>query len=82
VLMWPIALATATSAGLDPRAFAVAVMLGASMDFLTPVGYQTNTMVYGMGGYRFADFPRLGFPLTLVTLATAALVIPIAWPLG
>jgi di/tricarboxylate transporter len=81
VLMWPIALATATSAGLDPRAFAVAVMLGASMDFLTPVGYQTNTMVYGMGGYRFADFPRLGFPLTIVTLATAAVVIPIAWPL-
>ena len=81
VLMWPIVLATATAQGLDPRPLAVAIMLGASMDFLTPVGYQTNTMVFGMGGYKFSDFPRLGLPLTVVTLTTAVFVIPIAWPL-
>lgn len=81
VLMFPIAIATASAAGLDPRPFAIAVAIGASADFLTPIGYQTNTMVYGMGGYRFTDFARAGFPLTIVTIATALLVIPLAWPL-
>jgi di/tricarboxylate transporter len=79
VLMFPIGLATAQQGGLDPRPFAIA--LGASCSFLTPIGYQTNTMVYGMGGYRFTDFARVGFPLTLLMLLLAALVIPLAWPL-
>src|SRR5690606_23066675 len=81
VLLFPIAIATASSAGLDPRPFAIAVAIGASSSFLTPIGYQTNTMVYGIGGYRFGDFARLGFPLTIVMVLTALLMIPIAWPL-
>ena len=81
VLMYPIALATAAQAGLDPRGLAMAVALGASASFLSPIGYQTNTMVYAMGGYRFTDFARAGWPLTLITIVAAALLIPIAWPL-
>jgi di/tricarboxylate transporter len=81
VLMFPIALATATQAGLDPRPFAIAIAVAASSSFLTPIGYQTNTMVYGMGGYRFADFARVGAPLTIVVLVVATLVIPVFWPL-
>ena len=81
VLMFPIALAVAVGAGLEPRPFVIAVMVGASTDFLTPIGYQTNTMVYGMGGYRFSDFARLGFPLTILTVVVAITVIPRVWPL-
>jgi di/tricarboxylate transporter len=81
VLMFPIAVSTAAQAGLDPRPFAIAVALAPSCSFLTPIGYQTNTMVYGMGGYRFWDFARVGFPLTLLVILLAVLVIPLAWPL-
>lgn len=81
VLMFPIAIATASAAGLDPRPFALAIALGASASFLTPIGYQTNTMVYGMGGYRFGDFVRLGGAITITTIVIGMLVIPIAWPL-
>jgi di/tricarboxylate transporter len=80
VLMFPIAIAAAAGLGVDGRGFAVAVAVGASCDFLTPIGYQTNTMVYGMAGYRFTDFARLGVPFTLITIVTAVLVIPIGWP--
>ena len=58
LLMFPIAVAAATAAGLEPRGFAIAIAVASSVDFLTPIGYQTNTMVYGPGGYRFADYPR------------------------
>jgi len=81
VLMFPIAMATAAQAGLDPRPFAIGIAMGASASFLTPIGYQTNTMVYGMGGYRFGDFARLGFPLTIILIIVATVVIPLAWPL-
>ena len=81
VLMFPIGIATAEQAGLDPRGFAVAIAVGASCSFLTPIGYQTNTMVYGMGGYRFGDFARVGFPLTLLVVVAAAAIIPLVWPL-
>jgi di/tricarboxylate transporter len=81
VLMFPIAMATAAQAGLDPRGFAIAIAVAASASFLTPIGYQTNTIVYGMGGYRFTDFARVGAPLTVLVLLVAALVIPIFWPL-
>jgi di/tricarboxylate transporter len=81
VLMFPIAIATATQAGIDPHATAVAVAIGASSSFLSPIGYQTNTMVYGMGGYRFGDFARVGFPLTILMLIVATVFIPLWWPL-
>ena len=81
VLMFPVATAAAAQAGLDARAFAIAVALGASASFLSPVGYQTNTMVYAMGGYRFTDFIRLGLPLTILVVVVAGVVLPIAWPL-
>jgi di/tricarboxylate transporter len=68
-LMFPIAMATARETGADPRSFAIAVAVAASLSFLTPIGYQTNTMVYGPAGYRFGDYWRVGAPLTLATIA-------------
>lgn len=79
VLVFPLALATAAKLGLDPRPFAIAVAVAASASFLTPIGYQTNTMVYGPGGYRFADYARLGLPLTVVVVLTIALAVPALW---
>jgi di/tricarboxylate transporter len=80
VLVFPIAIATATATGSDPRPFVVAVTLGASLSFLTPIGYQTNMMVYGIGNYRFSDFTRVGIPLNLVTIAMSLWLIPIVFP--
>jgi di/tricarboxylate transporter len=80
LLMFPIALATATAGGLDPRGAAIAVAVAASASFLTPIGYQTNTMVYGPGGYRFGDYARLGLPLTLLVVTALVLLVPIVWP--
>jgi di/tricarboxylate transporter len=79
VLMFPIAMAAAATVGADPRPFAIAVTIAASASFLTPIGYQTNTMVYGLGGYRFTDFFRLGLPLTLIVLATIMIFVPLFW---
>lgn len=70
VLMFPIAMSSALDVGADPRTFALAVAVAASASFLTPIGYQTNTMVYGMGGYRFTDYARLGLPLTVLVVVT------------
>lgn len=81
LFMFPVAVTTAEAAGLDPRGFVIAVAVAASVDFLTPIGYQTNTMVYGPGGYRFGDYPRLGAPLTLAGLVTTLAVVPRAWPM-
>lgn len=75
-LLFPIAFASAHQLGVDPRPFAIAVAVAASNSFLTPIGYQTNTMVYGPGGYRFTDYIRVGFPLTLTTVAITVVVIP------
>ncbi len=74
VVMFPIALAAAGPAGVDPRAMAIAVAISASCSFLTPIGYQTNTMVYGPGGYRFGDYLRAGLPVTLAVLATTTVM--------
>ena len=82
VLLAPIAASAAVSLGLDPRAFILAVCFGSSTDFLTPFGYQTNAMIYGPGGYRFADYFRLGWPLTLIYLFLAPWVISRWFPLA
>ena len=78
-LMFPIAAAVAADSGADVRMLAVAVLIGASCSFLSPVGYQTNLMVYGLGGYRFSDFAKVGLPLTLSSLAVGTVVIPLAF---
>jgi len=80
-LMFPIAMAAAERAALDPRAFVVAVAIGASCAFASPVTYQTHLLVYGPGGYRFGDFVRVGLPLDLLCAAVALWVIPHVWPL-
>lgn len=81
VIMTPIAIGLATALGLDPRPLVVAVMIAASCAFATPIGYQTNTLVYGPGGYRFTDFTRVGLPLNISTALITSLVIPMIWPL-
>lgn len=70
-LMVPVALGAAAGVGGDPREYAIAVLIGASCSFLTPIGYQTNLMVYGLGGYRFTDFTRVGLPVTVASALTA-----------
>ncbi|MDH3292608.1 MAG: SLC13 family permease [Gemmatimonadota bacterium] len=80
VLMFPIALSTADQLALDPRPFAIAIAIAASASFLTPIGYQTNTMVYGPGGYRFGDYARLGLPLTVLVVVVTVAVVPLFWP--
>ncbi|MFP5320341.1 MAG: SLC13 family permease [Acidimicrobiia bacterium] len=70
VVMFPIAIAVAGPAGVDPRSLAIGVAVAASASFVTPIGYQTNTMVYGPGGYRFGDYVRVGLPLSAAVLAT------------
>ena len=76
-VMLPVATALSLENGLDPRSMAIVVLIGASCSFLSPIGYQTNLMVYSLGGYRFADFTRLGAPLTLVTLILTPIVVPL-----
>ena len=80
VLITPIAVALAESFGVDPRPFLVGVMMAASAAFATPFGYQTNVLVYQMGGYSYMDFVRVGLPLNLVTWVAAMVAIPIFFP--
>lgn len=81
-LIFPIAVAAAEVSGLPVRPFAVTVAMAASAAFATPIGYQTNLMVYGPGGYRYMDFVRVGLPLNALVFLVAMIAIPLAWPLG
>jgi di/tricarboxylate transporter len=80
-LMFPVVLATAANLGIDITPLAVAITLAASASFATPIGYQTNLMVMGPGGYRFTDYVRFGLPLNVAIGATAIAIIPQVWPL-
>lgn len=81
VVVTPIAIGLGEAMGIDPRPLVVAVMVAASASFATPIGYQTNTLVYGPGGYRFTDFLRIGVPLNLSIGLLASVLIPFFWPL-
>lgn len=80
VLVFPIAIAASHQLGVQPMPFVIATMMGASAGFITPIGYQTNMMVYGPGGYRFADYVRLGLPLSLIVGVAVLWSIPRFWP--
>jgi di/tricarboxylate transporter len=80
VLVFPIALSTAESLGVDAKPFIFCIMIGASASFITPIGYQTNLMVYGPGGYRFSDYLKIGFPLSILIAICTIVLIPIIWP--
>lgn len=81
VVVTPIAIGLGNSMGIDPRGLVVAVMIAASASFATPIGYQTNTMVYGPGGYKFTDYMKVGIPLNISIGLLASAVIPWLWPM-
>lgn len=81
ILMTPVAIQVAHALGVDARPFIVAGALAASLDFSTPIGYQTNTIVYSAGGYRFSDFLKIGGPLNVLLWIAASLLIPVFFPL-
>jgi di/tricarboxylate transporter len=81
ILLLPIAVSTALGLGLNPKPFIIAVCFGASACFATPIGYQTNLLVYGPGGYRFSDYLKLGIPLNIIVLLMGSGFIPMLWPL-
>ena len=80
VLLLPIAASTAQSLGVDAKPFIMGICFGASACFASPIGYQTNLLVYGPGGYRFSDYLKLGLPLNLLVIILATVLIPLAWP--
>ncbi len=80
-LMTPIAIGIAVELGANPRSFVIAVMFAASAAFSTPIGYQTNTYVYGVGGYKFGDFVKIGLPLNVLCFVAAVVIVPRIWPL-
>ena len=80
-LIFPVAKAAALSAGLNFEPFAIALMMTAAASFATPTAYQTNLMVYGIGGYRFSDYVRVGLPLNLLVMGVTLAIAPLIWPL-
>jgi len=80
VLVFPLAWAAAERLGVSPMPFVIVAMMAASASFATPIGYQTNMMVYGPGGYRFLDFVRVGLPMSIFTAIFCLLLIPRLWP--
>ena len=79
VLVFPIAIGVAEQLGVSPMPFIVAVMFAASASFMTPLGYQTNLMVMGPGGYTFRDYLKIGFPMSVVVAVISLTVIPMVW---
>jgi di/tricarboxylate transporter len=80
VLAFPVALSAANHMHVDIMPFAITIMVAASASFATPIGYQTNLMVYNAGGYRFGDFVRIGVPLTLLVGLVTVGLVPLVWP--
>ena len=80
IIMTPIVMVVTAQLGMDARPFIFAVCFAASASFITPVGYQSNLMVYGPGGYKFSDYIKVGLPLALTLFAMAIIFIPIFWP--
>tara|TARA_Y100000389_G_scaffold109381_1_gene106439 strand:- start:9840 stop:11630 length:1791 start_codon:yes stop_codon:yes gene_type:complete len=80
IIMTPITLTLAASFGFDPKPFIFAVCYAASASFITPVGYQTNLMVYGPGGYRYSDYIKVGLPLGVILWIVSVIIIPMIWP--
>jgi di/tricarboxylate transporter len=80
VLLMPIALSTASALEVDPRAFVIGLCFGASACYATPIGYQTNLLVYGPGGYVFKDYLKLGIPLTIGVWIASSILVPMLWP--
>ena len=80
VFMFPIAMAMAGNLGVNGMPFAITVMVGASCSFISPMGYQTNLMVYGPGGYKFTDFVKIGIPLSVVVGIITIILAPMVWP--
>jgi di/tricarboxylate transporter len=80
VLMFPIAMAVAQDGNVSFMPYVIAVMVGASAGFITPIGYQTNLMVYGPGGYRWIDYIRFGTPLSIIVGIVTMLIVPRVWP--
>ena len=79
IIVTPVVIALAQTLGVDPRPLVITVMIGASASFATPIGYQTNTLVYGPGGYKFSDFIRFGVPLNLVCLVVVTIAVPLLY---
>ena len=80
IIMTPIAISAAMQIGLDPKPFIFSVCFAASASFITPIGYQTNLMVYGPGGYKFSDYVKVGLPLAIFLWIMATFLIPVLWP--
>ena len=79
-LLLPIAISAAQGLGVNPKPFIMAVLFGASACFATPIGYQTNLMVFNAGGYRLSDFLRVGIPITLAVGVVTVALTPLIWP--
>jgi di/tricarboxylate transporter len=80
VLIFPVAISVAATLGVNNMPFVMTIIMAASASFSTPIGYQTNLMVYGPGGYRFTDFTKIGLPLNLLIAAITILLVPYIWP--